>query len=266
MGRGPVARSLLVMVLGWCWSAALAQTAASAGAPPKVILFVHQQMLPGKADEREKLEMEVCRKYEEYSVPIPWIEMESLTGPPQALFLDPASSFEEIDRAGQLLSEVYTAHPELAQLQDEIEARIEKSKNVFAVRRDDLGSGHERIDLSKAHYLRITVVSVRPGHEADYVQADNLRRRTRPDALWVVYEVDSGAALPTFLTMETLPSLADLDKKAGTTAGEKERKQMEQIAGDAYVSVESNLYAMHPEMSRVSRAFADGDPAFWGRK
>jgi len=52
---------------GW---AGFAQTAGSAGAPPKVVLWVHQQMLAGKAGERDKLEAEICRKFEEFGIPI----------------------------------------------------------------------------------------------------------------------------------------------------------------------------------------------------
>ena len=97
---------MAVRLVGLTWLplwAGLAQTLSSAGAPPKVFLLVHQQMLPGTAVEREKLELETCRKFDEFGIPIPWIETEALTGAPGALFLDPAGSFEEMDRAGQLL-------------------------------------------------------------------------------------------------------------------------------------------------------------------
>ena len=37
-------------------------------------------------------------------------------------------------------------------------------------------------------------------------------------------------------------------------------------AGIACSSTESNLYAISPETSHVSKEFADGDPAFWSPK
>jgi hypothetical protein len=260
-----VAWCLLVGLVCGLSSRDLAQTAGSAGAPPKVVLLVHQQMLPGKSGERDKLEAETSRKFDEFGVPIPWLEMEAVTGAPGSLFFDPANSFDEIDRAGQLLGEAYSAHPNLAQLQGAIEELLASSKTVFAVRRDDLGAGE--IDLSKAHYLRITVVNLRPGHEGDFAEANKIRGRAQTGAAWVVYEADSGTTAPTFLVVETLRSLGDLDKKPDLKgATEKDRKQLEQIARDAYASVESNLYAFHPEMSHVSRAFAAADPEFWGRK
>jgi hypothetical protein len=235
----------------------------SAGAPPKVVLLVHQHFLPGKAGERERLEIETCKKFEEFGVPIAWIELEAISGSPEALFFDSASSFQEIDRAGQLLSEMYTAHPELGQLQNEIEERMASSKTVFAKLREDMGRP-SRVDLSKAHYWRITVVNVRPGHESDFAEADKARGRSNPDAAWIVYEVDSGTELPKFIEIETLGALADAGKRYGVEPNSKQaQKERDQIRQDAYVSVESNLYAVHPEMSHVSHSFAAGEQEFW---
>jgi hypothetical protein len=40
-------------------------------------------------------------------------------------------------------------------------------------------------------------------------------------------------------------------------------ERMQQIAGAAYTRTESNLYAISPEKSHVSKEFAAGDPEFW---
>ena len=261
-----VAAGLLALTI--CATGVVAQNAppantASPGAPPKAVLLVHQQFQTGKAGEREQLEIETCRKFEEFGIPIPWIEMESVTGSPGALFIDPANSLEEMDRAGQLLSQMYSVHPELGQLQNEIEARIASSRNLLARRRDDLGKSGDGIDLSKAHYWGITVVSVRPGHESDFAEADKLRASDSL-ASWVVYEVDSGSTLPTFLIIEPLRSLAEAEKKPETKRpAEKGHRDYDQIVRDSFSSVESNLWVVHPEMSHVSRGFASGDPEFW---
>src|SRR5205085_6846743 len=42
-------------------------------------------------------------------------------------------------------------------------------------------------------------------------------------------------------------------------------ERMQQIAREAYVHTESNLYAVSPEKSHVSKEFAAGDPKFWTR-
>jgi len=43
-------------------------------------------------------------------------------------------------------------------------------------------------------------------------------------------------------------------------------ERMQQIAREAYVHTESNLYAVSPEKSHVSKEFAAGDPKFWTPK
>jgi len=244
------------------------------GAPPKVLLVVYQQILPGKAGERQRLEVETSRRFDELDVPITWIELEAVTGPPQALFFDPADSFAELDRAGAMLARTFATYPELAEQQQQIEERLSSSKTVVAVRRDELGYHPERMDLSKARYLRISVVSLRTGHERDFAEARKILASPpgvdRSSVLAaVVYEVDSGMPQPTFLAVESLRSLADADRKLDTdrhaqqNLPETERSRLEQIAREAYASVESNLYAVHPEMSHVSKEFASGDLAFW---
>lgn len=245
----------------------------AAGAPPKMLLLVYQQVLPGKAGERQRLEADTSRRFDELNVPITWIELEAVTGPPQALFFDPANSFEELARAGTILATTLATHPELAEQQQQIEERLASSKTVVAVRRDDLGLGAERIDLTKARYLRITTVSLRPGHERDFAEAQNIRNAAsghdRSEAAWVVYEVNSGTPQPAFLIVEALRSLADADKEQDRARdlqqnlADAERRRQEQISHEAYVSVESNLYAMHPDMSHVPKEFVAGDPAFW---
>jgi hypothetical protein len=43
-------------------------------------------------------------------------------------------------------------------------------------------------------------------------------------------------------------------------------ERMQQIARAAYARTESNLYAISPEKSHVSKEFAAGDPEFWTPK
>jgi hypothetical protein len=87
----------------------------------------------------------------------------------------------------------------------------------------------------------------------------------------VAYQVNVGMPSPTFfafMPMRTLAqnddllNLRDLLHEAEGEAAE--RKQ--QIARAAYAHTESNLYAISPEKSHVSKEFAAGDPEFWTPK
>jgi uncharacterized repeat protein (TIGR03803 family) len=86
-----------------------------------------------------------------------------------------------------------------------------------------------------------------------------------------VYQVNVGMPSPTFFAFVPMRTLAqnddllnlrDLLHEAEGEAAER----MQQIARAAYAQTESNLYAISPEKSHVSKEFAAGDPEFWTPK
>src|SRR5208282_4838535 len=103
-----------------------------------------------------------------------WIELQSITGPPEALSFDPFDSFEQVDNSFVVWGQFFTAHPEIAHLQDQLRVLQTSESTAIAVRRDDLGYRVNRIDLSKARYMRVLEVRLRPGYESDFVDAFKL--------------------------------------------------------------------------------------------
>lgn len=144
---------------------------------------------------------------------------------------------------------------------------------MIAARRDDLGYRVNQIDLSKARFMRVLEVRVRPGHESDFVESFKLLgaayEKMGADMPWVVYQVNSGMPSPTFLAFVPMRALNENDSylarapKLREAEGEVNADRMHQIARDAYESSESNLYAISPTTSHVPKEFADGDPDFW---
>ena len=242
-------------------------------APPKVALLVYQQTQPGRAGARQELEASLARAFDRLQAPLSWIELEAVTGPPGALFFDPGKSYDDIEKAGAQLGSIFAAHPELAQKQQAVDELLTSSSTVVALRRDDLGYLADTLDLAKARFLRIETVKVRPGHERDFVEAQTTLRsaleKSHSSITRVVYQIDQGMPAPTFLVVEVLHSLKELDDRIAArtslerTETEVERVHLEQIARDAYESRQSNLYGIHPEMSHVSKDFAMQDPQFW---
>jgi hypothetical protein len=254
-------KSVIVLVVVLFNSAAWPQAATPAPsptAPPRVLLLVYQQFLPGRAGARQSVEIDIARNFDRLAAPISWIELESLTGPPQALFLDPANSFAEIDKAGSTLAQIYAGRPDLAQSQQQIEDVIANSRTVTAFLRDDLSLNPATLNLARARLLRIRVVQVRPDRERDFVNAFTLSRpqHTQTDTAWAAYQVNAGLPDLTFIFFEALGSMQDVDRKLSSAAPE-----LDQLAAAA--SSETNLYAIHPEMSHVSKEFAAADPTFW---
>jgi len=247
-----------------------------AAAPPRMLLLVHQQIKFGSEDERRKLGVATTRAFDRLDVPNSWIDLEALTGEPQSLFFDPFDSFEQMDKAVAVWGQLYASHPELARMQQQIKALVTRESTIIAVRRDDLGFRPQSIDLSKARYLRVLEVRVNPGRESEFVESFKILadayERIKANTPWVVYQVNVGMPSPTFLVFVPMRALKQNDdllnwrRSIREAEGEEAVHRTEEIARDAYVSTESNLYAISPETSHVSKDFAAGDSEFWSPK
>ena len=245
----------------------------TAGPPPNLALLVHQEIQPGRSSERQKLEATTARACDRLEVPSYWVALQSLTGPREELSFDPFDSFEELEAAEAGWRQFYAVHPDLAHVQEEIDAIVESERTIVAVRRDDLGYSADNIDLARMRYVRILEVRVFPGHESDFEEAVKTLAegfaKIEADTPWLVYQVNVGMATPAFLVFTPMSGLGKNDDllsaktKLLEAGGEETAKRLEQIARESYASTESNLYAVRPEISHVSKEWAAGDPEFW---
>jgi len=242
-------------------------------APPKILLLVHQAFLSGKDGARQKLDVAMSRACEKLNLPNAWIDLEALTGASERLSFDPFESFEEIDKAATEWPKIYAGNRELGRLQGEILALISSERSIIAVRRDDVGYRAATIDLSKARVMRTLEVRVHPGREKEFVDAFQVLaaayEKTNSDLPWVVYQVNAGMPSPAFIIFVPMSNLRQNDdllsrrEAIQEAEGESGFEQMQQVARDAYERVESNIYAIRPDMSHVSKEFAAEDPEFW---
>ena len=167
---------------------------------------------------------------------------------------------------------IYSAHPELGRLQAQINAALVSQRTVIAVRRDDLSYRANRIDLSKARFVRVLEVRLHPGRENDFAEAfkklSAAYEKIESGLPWVVYQINLGMPSPTFLAFVPMIALGQNDdllkirERLHSAEGEA-AERMQQIAREAYASTESNLYSIKPEKSHLSKQFAAGDPEFW---
>ncbi len=244
-----------------------------AGTPPKVLLVVHQEFRSGKTNERRKIEVAISRACDQLAVPNSWIDLESISGSPEALFFDPFDSFEQLDTAFAEWGRIFATRPELARMQEELQALILAERTIIAVRRDDLGYRPQSIDFSKARFMRVLEVRLNPGHEGDFVEAfrtlSHAYETIKATTPWVVYQVNVGMPSPTFIVFLPMGALKQNDdlldwrRSLREVEGDEAAQRSDQIAREAYATTESNLYAISPERSHVSKEFADGDRDFW---
>ncbi len=270
-----------------CWMAALlclasraaAAPPANVGAPPPgagappVLLLVHQRIQPGMDSLRESLEQQMARAFDRLGAPIAWIETGSITGPREALFLDPAGSYGALDAAGATLASTLAAHPELARLDERIRGTIAAERTLIAQRRDDLGYRWSSLDLSRARYVRVNSFFLRPGHDGAFEEVAKIRtaayEKANADIPWAVYQVNAGTENQAFLVLLTLRALGEYDSLAAAggaiqqAQGDEATRRLLEIEREAFDHTDSELYASHPALSHVSGEFAARDPAFW---
>jgi hypothetical protein len=247
-------------------------SAEPATAPPKLLVWVYQKFSFDKAADRDQWETALARACQKLEVPNSWIVMESITGEPEVLSFDPFDSFKQTERPIAEWGTIYATHPELGRLQAQINAALVSQRTVIAVRRDDLSYRANRIDLSKARFMRVLEVRLHPGHENEFAEAfqklSAAYEKIESDLPWVVYQVNLGMPSPTFLTFVPMKAVGQNDdllkiRERWHAAEGEAAERMQQIAREAYASTESNLYSIKPEKSHVSKEFAAGDPGFW---
>ena len=244
-------------------------------APPRLVVLVYQRFPFDKAAASGKALAAAARACANLDVPNSWIVLDSVTGEPEVLSFDPFDSFAHIDKAFAAWGPLYAAHPELGKAQAQIIGSLTSQRTIVAVRRDDLSYRANRIDLSKARFLRVLEVRLHPGHEGEFAEAfqklSAAYEKTNSDLDWVVYQVNVGMPSPAFFAfvpMRTLTqndNLLNLRDQLREVEGEA-AERMQQIAREAYAQTESNLYAISPEKSHVSKEFAARDPEFWTLK
>jgi len=242
-------------------------------ASPNVLLLAHQEILPGKTSARQKLEATKSRLCDRFDVPSHWIRLQALTGSSEALLFNPFESFEDMEQSQVNWRQFYAAHPDLLRMQEEIDAQVGSERTIAAVRRDDLGYLAESIDLAETRFMRVLEVRLFSAHETDFEEAIKIlidaNTKIKADMPWVVYQVDLGTSSPTFLIFVPMSALAQnddllsLNDSLSEAEGEQSIDRLKQIARESYASTESNLYAIRPEMSHVSKEFAAGDPDYW---
>jgi hypothetical protein len=271
----------IAMIAGFmliCAGGATGQTKGvirSDTAPPRLVMLVYQRFPFDKAAQSGKALAAAARACANLDVPNSWIVLDSVTGDSEVLSFDPFDSFAQIGEAFAKWGSIYATHAELGKFQAQIVGALGSQRTIVAERRDDLSYRANRIDLSKARFLRVLEVRLHPGHEGEFAEAfKNLSaasEKTDSNLPWVVYQVNVGMPSPTFFVFVPMTTLAQNDdllnlRELLHEADGEAAERVQQIARAAYAHTESNLYAISPEKSHVSKEFAAGDPEFWTPK
>ena len=271
----PLLAILLAIPPSVCTAMAQNNTAAAAKAgPPKFLNMVHQELKPGKSGEYDELETSLVRTYNRENIANFWLELESMAGPSEVLYLNLFESAEEMGKAMDALNAGLAADPKLQQTQDRLlQDDTSSATSVLGVRRDDLGYRANSMDFSKMRILRLTTIFAHPGYERAFAQAEwslsEASEKANAKVAWAVYEVTAGLPEPSFVIVSSMQSLGGVDDALQTNQalekvdGGTLEEHLQELARVAYGASDTRLFSVRPRASHVSKEFAAGDPNFW---
>ena len=152
----------------------------------------------------------------------------------------------------------------------------ESGRAMWAVYRPEMSYRPEKLNVGKTRAVSIGTYRVKLGHDEDFKAGAkailDAYAKANIDATLLCYQVIEGAPSGTYMFFSTMESLKTMDEmparqKALTEAmGADNYRQLMKGSGDAFVSIETNLFAVNPRMSYVSKATEDVDPDFWRPK
>ena len=268
---------LCLLIGGVCGlPAARAQETAKVMPPPKVLVIDIEWLKPGKGGSaHQKTENAFIQANQKAKVPIHYLALEALSGPPRSLFFFSYDSFAamEKERQQEMSDTALSADVDRAYA-DDGELLTSTARNIFTLR-DDL-MAEPGVDIPTMRYMQITRVTVRPGHQADWEEYLKMLRsnldKTQPGRHIALYQSafgwENGGI---WLLITPMKSLDEVDQANANSAkfiqnmGDTNIKRYRELAGLAIESSQRNLYAFNPDMSYVQDEWVTVDP-FWKRK
>jgi hypothetical protein len=260
----------LTLILG---SGATLALAAQPAEPPMVLHIDQEFIKEGKAGAHRKAEQAYVAAFRKADFPIHYIALSSEAGVNEVMFVESYPSFAAMEDADKLEQKTpLRSDLDAADAQDgELRSG---SHSLTAVFRPDLSYlPEEPLTFGKTRYVLLATYHLRLGRSEDFqagakVILEGYKRAMLPTTV-VAYEVVAGAPEGTYLFLEQMESLKDLDREADdqqaltNAVGTENFRRLMKGAGDVFEGIDTALYAVSPEMSYVSKATEDEDPDFW---
>lgn len=252
----------------------LPQEHESAG-PPPVLQITRETIKQGKASAHEKTEMEFVKAFRKAKYPGHYLGLDALSGSTEVWFLDPYPSFAVAQQLReQMNSEPLSSEMDAADSHDGV--LRDSQRNLWAVYRPDMSYKPEKLNIGKTRFVSIGTYRVKLGHDEDFRAGGKAileaYEKANFDATLLCYQVVEGAPVGTYLFFSTMESMKYLDEMAARqkavveAMGGDNYRQIMKGAGDTFLSIETNVFAVNPRMSYVSKATEEADPEFWRPK
>ncbi len=255
----------------------LPAVAQQAPPPPNVLQIFREEVKPGKNAAHERHETGWPRAFAKANSSTYYIAMTSMTGPNEAWYLtgyDSLAAWEKDNQANDHNPALSAELQELSTLDGDMLSGVRSVVASFQKEMSYMGS---TTPMGQMRYLYVTTVRVRPGHQDEYAEINKILREAHAKAgiaeRWSVFQVNMGMPRGTYLMIQPLKSLAEVDDFARThgdafqaAIGEEGSKKLRELSSAAILSTQTDIFAFSPKMSYPPKEWVDADPAFWAPK
>ena len=203
-----------------------------------------------------------------------YLGMGAITGVPQTVFLSGYSSLEEMEEVHD--QDEVTMGEKLASLDEEHSGTLAGTDTAIWRLRPNL-SNPSPFNLATMRYMEVIHIHVKLGHGPGFADViKHIREgwmKAEPDFHYSLYQQTLGNSMDdSYMIIIPVKTLADLDKHHSLVAdyqkevGEDNESRMLGFESANYDSVESNLFAFTPSMSRLPPSWTRNDMDFWNPK
>jgi hypothetical protein len=260
------------LLLGIATLASAQSMPAGPTPPPPIIQRFRESVKIGRNDAHEANERVWAAAYAKSGLPAYSIAMTAMTGSNDAWWMSGWSSFKQYDDMNAAIGKNKELSAALVAYGAKDTEFITDGVSSMWTLREDM-SYRDTVDWSQMHAYEILTVRARPGHSDDVKRtAEKLaatHKAAGTSAHWAMYQGMMGVPDGTFLVLVPHKSVADLDTgmseeaQFGKALGEVGGKELDKLSADGIISVETNLFAVSPKMSYVSKEWRMADVDFW---
>ena len=249
-------------------AAALAQTMP----PSPVLQIIRETNKEGKTAAHEKVETEWAATVRKANHPAHYVGLASISGGDEFWFIEPMTSFAQFEDWGKV-SDKEPMKTVLANLNSRDGDTRASSRTLWAVFRPDMSYNPEKFSPGKTRFVEVETFRVRMGKDDDFAsggkQIMDAMHRANIDGCTIAYQVVAGAPSGTYLLFNMMQSMKELDsaparmQAISQAMGPENFSRFMKSGGDIFVSIDTTILQVKPEISYAPQPIVNADPAFW---
>lgn len=243
--------------------------------PPNVLVIQQEMLKPGKSGlAHQKTESAFVQAMTNAKSPVHYFAADSMSGPSRSLFFMGLDSLADWQKSMEPLMTDSTLGAAFDSAM-QADGKLLKSYASIVFRYQPGMSVSPDVDLAQMRFVEITVINIKPGHDAEWEELAKLHNQAYgkvPGMHFAMWEEILGNDGGEYIVTSPFHSLAEMDalhsagKKAWAAVSADQKKKMRDLEASCFSSIHANLYVFNPKMSYAPERWKTASPDFWGKQ